>query len=728
LLGTVSLSFPISARAEAGADDPPSTLNLTKLLTNVVASLIGASDRGSQPTLNLTLRLPDGQPATNIPVQTVGMRGGRPTERRTDAAGKLSFPLQLNDTRMTEGSLCLLARDVTRNLALAVDLDEESTNLDLKLAPAVTLAIRAECEGKPLPGATAELIFWAGQSGMHLEGFATATNTPGHFEIPALPPGRRYGLSVHAPGHGRKYVDATAAANDPGRVDMDAVELRPANLKLAGQVLDSNDKPVAQAYVHLSGNDQPPDSARTDRDGRFTFDAVCEGAVQIFANSNAAHGNASAEGGDTNVVLHLGENTSVQPGATRRKLAGHVLGTDNQPAAGVAVAVLPSDSLQWVKSGTNGQFNIAWTVQPWQSQAESLLLARDPARNLAAAEEIPDEATNLTVRLKPAFAVAGRVEGPQGVALAKAEVGLWLLGGNAWTSIDEKAASTDAQGEFDLKCLPEGPRYMIFASAPGHGRHQEELELDTATNHLRLDPFVLPVADKVLAGQVINLKDKPVVGATVSLSGEDQPQGSATTDRQGRFQFKVCEGTVSLFAYNSGMGDSYGNTSAEAGDTNVVIQLGGNSNPSRPASKRVSLSGKPLPDLAPAGLDAAVVPAGKAVLLCLLDIEQRPSRRLARLLAERHDALRQKGIAVVAIYAGSQTQALADWQTASPVPFPVGRIAEPTPATQWVRAAESLPWLILADPAHRVSAEGFTFEELDDRIAALGRTATPTAP
>jgi hypothetical protein len=36
-----------------------------------------------------------------------------------------------------------------------------------------------------------------------------------------------------------------------------------------------------------------------------------------------------------------------------------------------------------------------------------------------------------------------------------------------------------------------------------------------------------------------------------------------------------------------------------------------------------------------------------------------------------------------------------------------------------MRAAESLPWLILADRAHRVSAEGFSIDELDARLAAL---------
>ena len=51
------------------------------------------------------------------------------------------------------------------NLAVAQDLDEDATNLDLKLAPGLTLAGRAECDGKPLTNATAALVFWTGRSG-----------------------------------------------------------------------------------------------------------------------------------------------------------------------------------------------------------------------------------------------------------------------------------------------------------------------------------------------------------------------------------------------------------------------------------------------------------------------------------------------------------------------------------------------------------------------------------
>ena len=59
------------------------------------------------------------------------------------------------------------------------------------------------------------------------------------------------------------------------RVEKRTADLKAANLKLSGQVLDADNKPVAGAYVSLYGEGQPNGNVRTDRDGRFTLDRVC---------------------------------------------------------------------------------------------------------------------------------------------------------------------------------------------------------------------------------------------------------------------------------------------------------------------------------------------------------------------------------------------------------------------------------------------------------------------
>ena len=63
-------------------------------------------------------------------------------------------------------------------------------------------------------------------------------------------------------------------------MDLDPVELRLADRKLAGKLVDTDDKPVSGTMVQINGNDQPNANVRTDSEGRFSFD-VCEGTVQL---------------------------------------------------------------------------------------------------------------------------------------------------------------------------------------------------------------------------------------------------------------------------------------------------------------------------------------------------------------------------------------------------------------------------------------------------------------
>jgi hypothetical protein len=345
-------------------------------------------------------------------------------------------------------------------------------------------------------------------------------------------------------------------------------------------------------------------------------------------------------------------------------------------------------------------------------------VVRDTAHNLAAAELLSEEMTNVTVQLKPACTVTGRVEGPDGTALTNAEMGVGLLACRTYNQFEEPLARTDSKGNFEIKGLPAGPNYIIFAKAKDHGRERQELQIEAGTNRVGLPTFTLKVADQIIAGQVVNTDDKPVSGVHVSLSGDGQPDGSVTTDAKGRFQFKVCEGAIRLFA--SGQ-NGYANASVEPGDTNIVIQLSQNFSSVREAPRRAGLKGKPLPNLAGLGLAAGTVPAGKPVLLCLLDAEQRPSRRAARLLAEQHAALRTKGVsvAVVQTQPGTSAGTFQEWTNSSALPFPVGRVEKKTPEARWATEVTSLPWLILTDAEGKVSAEGFPVDELDAKLEAL---------
>ncbi len=665
------------------------------------------------------VRQPDGQPAVGLPVKLIGSFGPNVADVKTDAGGRFELEWIQRQISQIDTTPCILVRDVEHNLAVAQDIDEDTGPLDLKLAPGLTLAGRAECDGKPITNATASLVFWTGRSGRWLNGLAR-TNTPGQFDIPALPPGRKYGVAVSAPGYGRKQIYDVGASADATRQELDPVELQPANLPLAGQVLDADDKPVAGCYVNLNGEGQPSANVRTDREGRFRFEHVCEGAAQLSANSQRSFGNVSAEGGDTNVVLRLGQTYNNSSGATAHKLKGTVTDADGKPAAGAQVAVFPNNGTRWVKAGINGAFSLTWSLQSWQQQSGgALLVVRDTVHNLAGTEELEEETTNMDVKLKTALTLIGRVQDPNGSPLVGAQVDVQLKAGNSYDRLNEQMATADARGRYEIKCLPPDAQYIVFATAKGHGRSQQQAQGDSETNRMDLDPFVLKLADRVLAGQVLNENDKPVSGVNVSLNGEDQPDGYMTTDSKGRFHFQVCEGQVRLFASSQG---GSAQATAEAGDTNIVITLSSQPGNSRQTPSRAPLKGSPLPDLTTVNLTADTAPAGKPVLLCLFDAGQRPSRHVINQLEQQAAALRLQNVSVLGVQAAvASDDVFNEWKSASPVSFPVGRVTEKSEKSKWATAVPALPWLILTDADHRVIAEGFALDELDAQIKKLAK-------
>jgi uncharacterized GH25 family protein len=673
------------------------------------------------------VRHPNGQPAAGLPVRIVGGFGPNSRSVKSDADGK--FELEWNQRQFgpNNTTACVLVRDAEHNLAVAQDIDEDTGPLDLKLAPGLTLAGRAECDGKPVSNATAAVTFWIGNRGMNLPGFSSGTNAPGQFEITALPPGRKYGIRVSAPGYGQRAVNDVNASSEGGRMELDPIELKLANLKLAGQVLDTDDKPVARISVMLYGEGQPNANTSTDREGRFRFEHVCEGPAQVQASRQGSFGNASAEGGDTNVVLQLGQRMgNSMPGSQAHKLQGTVTDADGKPVASAELTVFPSSfgDAQWAKSAAGGAYHLTWSLQPWQVQqsgGEGLLVARDPARNMAATEDLPEDTTNLDVKLKAALTVTGLVSKPDDSPLAGAHVSIMLKAGNTFGQFNEQQSGCDGQGRYEIKCLPPDGSYLLFATAKGYGQGQQQFQGDPETNRMELSPFVLQLADRVLAGQVLNENDKPVSGAMVQVNGQGQPNDNVTTDSKGRFHFQVCEGQVRLFA-NSPQGGGFAQASAEAGDTNVVMTLSSQPGMVRQSPHHAPLKGNPLPDLAGVNLGSDSAPAGHAVLLCLFDAGQRSSRHLVQQLNEQAAALRQQSVTVLGVQAAvTSDQILNDWKSASPVSFPLGRVTEKSEKSKWASDAPALPWLILTDTSHRVIAEGFAFDELDAQIKKLAK-------
>ncbi len=679
------------------------------------------------PKVTGVVRDSAGVPLAGVEMVVWPAWGGASKGGTTDTNGHFLVTRNLPDQNNPYYEQFLIARDLRRNLALTQSIDEGTTNLDLRLEPGLAVTGRArDAKGKPLAKAEAEIMFWTEHMGGSM-GKAVPADAEGRFEIKALPPGRHYGVIVSATGYGRVTHDVAQEAQG-GRIELDPYELPLADQRIAGVVLGSDDKPVANANIFGYGEAQPAINGKTDAKGRFSFSAVCAGPIQLQANSsNGGFGNTTADGGDTNITIQLGTSGTVPASSSSIRISGTVTDPEGKPAPSVRVSLFPSFSAAEKQTDSEGRFTLTFDLRQAgpMGGATPIVVARDLTRNLAAAADLDEGATNGSLRLEPALTLAGRITDLNGKAVTNGQTQAYFHT-DRMSSFLGSPVRADAEGRFEIKGLPLGRRYSMITSAKGFGSEPRFVEAsDTQTNRVELEPFQLMPADQRITGVVLDEEAKPVARASIYTYGDKQPNLNALTDAKGQFSLdKVCAGPIQLSANSRNGG--YGNATAEGGDTNVVIRLrnmrlaGVVSRAGAPQPMR--LKGKPLPDLAPLGLTAADVPADQPVLAVLVDAEQRPSRRTLRLLGEQAAAIKDKGVVVVGLHTGSMTdEDFKAWKQEAALPFPLGCLRGDPEKTRAAWGAGALPWLILTDKAHRVTAEGFTLEELDSKIKAVGK-------
>ncbi len=220
-----------------------------------------------------------------------------------------------------------MARDVGKNLAAVQEFHMTTTNVDLVLQPAITVSGSVkDTEGAPIVGAELDLGFLAARSVHKLEAQRTKVNELGRFSVPALPQGRGYEIwYIAAKGYGSFTARVEPKDTRTNHYEFPTFVLKRANLKIAGRVLDDAGKPLAGAEVYFMGQGQPMNSedkwnqqpwcnTKTDSEGKYSFDNVCDAPLRIYADYHDPHdwtisthidGGMPAQPGDTNIVIRL---------------------------------------------------------------------------------------------------------------------------------------------------------------------------------------------------------------------------------------------------------------------------------------------------------------------------------------------------------------------------------------------------------------------------------------
>ncbi len=398
------------------------------------------------------------------------------------------------------------------------------------------------------------------------------------------------------------------------------------------------------------------------------------------------------------------------------KISGIVMDNKGKPLADATIRIFPMGRSQDIKSDANGKFEISWNPVQWggNQEIQYRLVVRHIEGNLAAAVDIDEDTKTLDVKMLRGVTFKGKVVDANSKPLTGATVRVNINISNYGMYVDQDGIKTDAQGMYEYKALPGEQKYNLTAQADGYGQSYTGVQTeDVVDGVLEIEPQVLKLATMSVSGIIKDSNDKPVAGVEVNVSGQGQQYRRAVTDANGNFIIdKLCEGQLQISAnYNKGQTYLYGYANAEAGDKDIEVIIAAQGRNNRGAVRQASsLKGKPLPDVNSIGVkfDANDV-NDKAILLCFIDMNQRPSRHCFKELVDKRSELEQKGIKTAVVQVG-------DAAVDSNQPFIKGQVQNDEKILfGW--GVQSLPWLILTDKQHTIQVEGFSVDELDEQIA-----------
>ena len=392
--------------------------------------------------------------------------------------------------------------------------------------------------------------------------------------------------------------------------------------------------------------------------------------------------------------------------------------------AGKAVAGVPVKPHPFGDEGyTDESGHFALHADRERGAEGAWVLALDTEQKRAAIAQVQDKTRPLELALGPALRATGHIADANGTPIAAARIALYISTASCLSSLGTETL-TDREGRFELIAVAppaDAFTYRISVHATDYGpKTYERVSIGgEAGTVCDLGTITLPRADASISGIVVDVDGVPAPRIPLFLNtardGPTQPRKSTATNEKGRFRMtRVCEGPLRFQANFSSSPGGSASVTAQSGQQDIRIVLPGR------LTEPKSLLAKPLPHLETiAPSVSAEVIEDRAVLLCFFDMNQRPSRRCVRQLAQKSEELRARNIAVVVIQAAPiDPQELADWARSQDAPFPVvaSKIDRTKLRLDW--GVESLPWLILTDRGHVVRAEGFAPSELDDKIAA----------
>ncbi|MHC4395685.1 MAG: leucine-rich repeat domain-containing protein [Planctomycetota bacterium] len=225
----------------------------------------------------------------------------------TDAGGKFEIGWK-REWAGDIADICLMARHVEHNLAALVDITHETKTIDIKLEPSLTLTgTVVDTNGMSISRAKVNLslrgaVGWSSY-GTPVRG--VVTDGQGRYEFGALPQRQDYSISARADGYWYNEITTGVINRVTARAEVGQIILKKPNMSVSGVVVDDTGKavPNISVFVFICGEDHHRLNGQTDREGKFKFEKICSGPINIIAKSKTLVGIIETQGGAQDVKL-----------------------------------------------------------------------------------------------------------------------------------------------------------------------------------------------------------------------------------------------------------------------------------------------------------------------------------------------------------------------------------------------------------------------------------------
>ncbi len=463
-----------------------------------------------------------------LPAQIMAGANASPTPMASTAAPKVAVALA---ALSAAAWMLLAAKTPEERMALVPQTLQPASILSLPEAPLGQLNVAVtDPEDKPLSAIAVHLRCKYGCAEGSWQPQNTTTDPEGQAQYRGVPEGV---FEVAARGAGGISARAEVSVQPFASQDVRLVLRANAGaFTLAGTVFDDGGGTIPGTVVAATrGSDGATFLATADEAGRYQ--------VQLDRGFHSLE--ASADGyARKNTALHMEAdavmNFNMSPGSG---LSGQVIGVDGAPVADALVELKRLYSTSSLRTRADGHFAAAQL-----EVGDYAILAR-----LGRASGVAEKGTTLAagehkdvgvIVLHTMPLIRGRVFTGQGAPVPHADVLIAAAPHDdpAFLIERSKVHKADESGSFQLQALEPG-RYQLRAGTDGWAWKATSFTLgeDDVTLELRLPPEVR------VRGRVLDLRGRPVAGATVSLATKTLPTmdgtftgGSfRTTDKNGSF-------------------------------------------------------------------------------------------------------------------------------------------------------------------------------------------------